>query len=287
MQPNEITIWGITLPTVIAAALMGSALTLLGVFLQNLFENCRTDKKLQHEAEEKEKDRKFHAKREIYLNAAEEIAKAARFLMRFSEVYLSQAEHSALLVGYNAAIAKVHLVGNLKTIRALVEANECFQSQSLRLNKIRAPLQQRAEQLKAIEARLNEDFQSQKNVVSRFEQIQRANQGDPELSKLTEQYQLLQQRIAKAQEDRTTINRETYQGSLQLFGECRKAIADYSEKLRRVNVVAREELSLSFGSSNQEYLDLMQKTSDKIDSELAEFVSGLLTPKKQEAPKQQ
>ena len=113
MQSNEITIFGVTLPTVIVAALMGSALTLLGVFLQNLFENCRTDKKLKHEAEEKEKDRKFHAKREIYLNAAEEIAKAARFLMRFSEVHLSQAEHSVLLVGYDAAIAKVHLVGKL------------------------------------------------------------------------------------------------------------------------------------------------------------------------------
>jgi hypothetical protein len=113
MQPNEMTVWGITLPVVVFAALMGSALTLLGVFLQNMFENWRTGKKLRHKAEEKEKDRKFHAKREIYLNAAEEISKAARFLFKFSEVHLSQPEHSALLAGYDAAIAKVHLVGEL------------------------------------------------------------------------------------------------------------------------------------------------------------------------------
>jgi hypothetical protein len=99
------------------------------------------------------------------------------------------------------------------------------------------------------------------------------------------QFQFLSQRIAKAQQERTAIAAGIYQGSLGLFSECRKATKDYSEKLRRVNLAAREELSLSFGELNQEYLDLTQKSVEKIDVEMEEFVSSLLTSKNQEATK--
>jgi hypothetical protein len=101
MQPNEITILGITLPTVIVAALMGSALTLLGVFLQNIFENIRTNKKLKHEAKEKEIERKQNAKRQIYLEAVVEVAKAAKYLHKTFDLNMPPSELEALLDGYD------------------------------------------------------------------------------------------------------------------------------------------------------------------------------------------
>src|ERR1035438_3295871 len=88
MQPNEMTVLGITLPTIIVAALMGSALTLLGVFLQNLFENYRNNKKLKHEAGQKNRDREMTLRRDVYLEAASEMARAARYIAKFDKTFI-------------------------------------------------------------------------------------------------------------------------------------------------------------------------------------------------------
>lgn len=280
MQPNEMTVFGITFPTVVAAALMGSALTLLGVFLQNLFENWRTNKKLKHEAEEKKNERLQNAKRQIYLEAAVEVAKAAKYLHKTFHLRLPPEELESLLAGYDAAIAKVHLVGGFQTIKALDAANDTFQSQVLQLHKIRAPYLQKIELVKAVQIRMGEDLQTQQNLINRFEQVQRLNSTDPELGVLTEKFNATRIRIEQSQELRTKLEQDINEGVLVVFEKALNAARDYSAKLRLVNVAAREELALSFHDNGTEYLNFLEASAERHAKRISEFFSK----PKQESP---
>lgn len=284
---NSIDLFGWEVPTAVFTAIVSLVASGLGALIalavnriSNRQQNERQKLQLSHDAEQKAIERRLKAKTEIFLQAAEQLAKGARYLIRYHELNLPPSEHAAIIADYDAASARIHLVGGLETIRALTEANECFQIQSLRLNKMRLPLQRRAGQLRVIEAQLSEDIQSRKSVEGRFEQIYRTNQANPELPQLSEQFKFLQERIATAQGERTTIGREVYEGSLDLFGECRKAVRAYTDRLRRVNLVAREELALSFDVAAQEYMDIMQRTNDRVDAEMEELVAVLLASNK-------
>ncbi|KAF0175895.1 MAG: hypothetical protein FD161_3201 [Limisphaerales bacterium] len=282
-----INVFGKDIPIAVFTALVGAIGTLVGGIvaggialllnrISNRQQNERLKQQLSHDAEQKGIERRHKAKAEIFLLAAEELAKGARYLIRYHEASLSPADHASIISGYDAALAKVHLVGDFETIRTLTEANECFQIEALRLNKLRTPLQRKAAQLKMIEAQLKEDLQSRKSVEGRFEQIYRVNPTDPEVPQLTQQFKCLHERISKSQEQRAIMERELYEGSLQLFRECRTAVRAYSDKLRQLNLVARDELALPLGPAAPRYLDMMQRTNDRMDSEMKALVEDLL-----------
>lgn len=286
--PNSIDLFGWEVPTAVFTAIVSLAASGLGALIalavnriSNKQQNERQKLQLAHDADQKALERQFKTKAEIFLQAAAELAGGVRYLIRYHEVSLSPAEHASIISGYDAALAKVHLVGGFETLRALTEANECFQVEAIRLNKLRTPLQRKAAQLKIVETQLKEDLQSRKSVEGRFEQIHRANPVDPELPQLSQQFKSLNDRIAKAQDQRATMGRELYEGSLLLFGECRTAVRSYSDKLRRLNLVARDELALSLGPASQQYLDMVQRTHDKVDLEMKALVEALLASNQQ------
>jgi hypothetical protein len=163
-------------------------------------------------------------------------------------------------------------------------ANECFQTQVLQLHTVRSPYLQKIEQLKAMQIRMGEDLQTQQNLISRFEQVQRVNPQDPELAVLTEKFTFIRNRIEQAQELRKKLDQEIHEGTLVVYEKSQKAVRDYSEKLRLANVAAREELALSFSDDGSEYLNLLQASADRHAQQISEFLSKLHPTRKEIKP---
>src|SRR5579885_126801 len=284
-SPTEIIIFGVHMPvavfSAIAGAAVGSVITLVGVLVQNLFENARTKQRLKHEAKEREIERLQNTKRQIYLEAAVEFSKATKYLHRAFDFSFPPNEHEALLAGYDSAIAKVHLIANLETIKALQLANETFQAHVVQIYRTRRPYLQKIEQLKALQVRMNEDLQTRQNLISRFEQAQRANPNDPELALLSQKFSAVQAQIEQMQMVRENLDKEIHEGTHVVHEATQIAVQEYSQKLRLVNVAARKELALSFSDDGTEYLSLLQASADRQTALVNEFMSELRPNRKE------
>jgi hypothetical protein len=283
---DTILIFGKDIPVVVfttcvglLSALIAAGIALLVNYISNRQQTERLKLQLQHDAEQKEKDRRFKTKSEMYIEGASQFAKSARYLMRFQELNLPPNEHAALLNGYDASLTKLHLIGDLPTIHLAVEANECFQKNTLRLHGLRAPLLQQMQRIQQLQAQLNEDLQSQQNLTKQFEQIHAVNANNSELAAIAERFKFLQGRVEQAQKERSNLEKMISEGALQLFIESLKAIREYTDKLLDVNVVVRDELGLSFGKSSKKYLDFVKLSNDRVEAEIKKFVAQSEKPK--------
>jgi hypothetical protein len=103
------------IPAVVWAAVLASALTLGGVTASNWSNTKRLRMQLQHDAEEKAKQRKAELRRDVYLSAAEELVKANAHLSRIPHLDFTKVNPSEGLLGFFAAAAKLQMVAEEKT----------------------------------------------------------------------------------------------------------------------------------------------------------------------------
>src|SRR5436853_7342520 len=98
--------WHLHVPLLLAAAMLGSGITLFGVFVQNLFETWRHRQKLKHEEALKRHEREVNLRREVYLGATEELAKNLRYLNTFGDFTIPLRDHNALVEKFGESISK-------------------------------------------------------------------------------------------------------------------------------------------------------------------------------------
>ena len=117
--------WLLAWPAVVWAALGGSALTLLGVFLQNVFENKRLKQRLEHDAQQRANELDQNLKRDIFSEIVEAAAQAAQALGHVAGAPLGETEKALQDVRFGP-FWKGHLVGGMETIKALQAITEAY-----------------------------------------------------------------------------------------------------------------------------------------------------------------
>ena len=85
MMSNSQTWLEIILKGIVPVAI-GSLLTLLVVWLQSRSEFNRLKIQLQHDAEQREKERQMDLRREVFLGAAETLGKQSEYINLFCKV---------------------------------------------------------------------------------------------------------------------------------------------------------------------------------------------------------
>ena len=104
---NIISVFGWKIPVALFVAIVGLFSTLLGAITaavvalavnqkSNQQQTERLKIQLQHEATQKNRDREMTLRREVYLEAASEMANAARYIAKFGDLNLPFAEHSPI-----------------------------------------------------------------------------------------------------------------------------------------------------------------------------------------------
>lgn len=104
-----------SIPDVIWSGVIASLLTLGGVLLANRSSTTRLKIQLEHESQEKAKQRRAELRKEVYLVAAEETVRANAYLASLPNADLSKPDSVTPLQGFFAAAAKLQMVADTKT----------------------------------------------------------------------------------------------------------------------------------------------------------------------------
>lgn len=104
-----------SVPDVIWSALIASVLTLSGVLVSNRSNTQRLKVQLQHDANEKTKERISVLRRDVYLRVAEELVKANAHLAGLPQLDLSKTNLGDGLQGLFSSAARLQLIAEPKT----------------------------------------------------------------------------------------------------------------------------------------------------------------------------
>lgn len=115
----------------------GSLLTLFGVWLQSRFESNRLKTQLEHDAEQREKERQMDLRKEVFLSAAETLGKQAEYINLFGKVDFDFWKEQEILRGNIGVAYKIHLIAGLETVEAYSRANQCWAEAIMELSKKR------------------------------------------------------------------------------------------------------------------------------------------------------
>lgn len=104
-----------SIPDVIWSGVIASILTLSGVLISNQSNTNRLKLQLQHDANEKAKERTATLRREVYLRTVEELVKANAHLVSLPQLDLTKTNLADGLQGFYSAAARLQLVAEPKT----------------------------------------------------------------------------------------------------------------------------------------------------------------------------
>ena len=161
---NILTDFLSTVPDVIWAAVVASALTFAGVLLTNRHFSKQQREQLRHDADQNEAERKFTLRESVYLATAEHVTIAYQQLANISNIDLSKINPAEKLDGFFLSVAKASLVASDDTSKAIGEFVVAYSGAFFKLIAMAIPVQ---------DARVDrnltdEDYQQHQNEVSRI-----------------------------------------------------------------------------------------------------------------------
>lgn len=114
------------IPAIIWSGLLASLVTLTGVMLSNWSNTRRLLMQLRHDAEQKRQDRLAAMHRDVYLSAAEELAKAGSFLGKISQIDPTKENIVDGFTSLFSACAKAQLIAQPETSKLLGELSMAY-----------------------------------------------------------------------------------------------------------------------------------------------------------------
>ena len=244
-SPNEVNLWGINIPIpllTLLAALAGALITIVSVFIQNIFENRRNTQRLRHEAEQKNRDREMTLRRDVYLEAASQLAKAALYIANFGDLNLPLNEHQAIAENFGAAMSRVHMVAGMGILSKAIEASNEFARVNLELTLLRFSLLFDKQRIATLQKLVENDIAQQQNLVTRMGQLQAANPNHPEIPALAATFQELESRIQQDRQQYQELSSKQMAGHFNLSSIVFKRTLSFAEKLIEVTIALRKEL---------------------------------------------
>ena len=129
-----------SVPDVVWSGVIASVLTLSGVLISNWSNTTRLRIQLQHDADQKTKERTAILRREVYLKAVEELTKANSHLAGLPQSDPTKVNLADGLQGFFGAAAKLQLVAEPKTALLMNQLVASYGELMLRLMGSAMPL---------------------------------------------------------------------------------------------------------------------------------------------------
>jgi hypothetical protein len=223
----------------------GSIITLFGVWLQSRSEAGRLKRQLQHDAEQREKERQMDLRREVFLGAAETLGRQSEYINLFSKVDFDFWKDQEVLKGNIGIAYKVQLIAGIDTIEAYARANQCWGSAILELAKMRLKIEEVKAELNGQESLIvllsnhrDEALASMKAIVNSGTQSQDAYQFH------RERFDDLQRDISGEVAKKAKLHSKLARLLMEISVVCMTSQAEFSKRLLAVNLAARREVDL-------------------------------------------
>lgn len=249
---------------------------LLGALIGGAISFCATWLQLRHASKEARLAREHALKREVYFEAAEGMARGVQLLTSFHRSDLTIQQLSDIPSGNPGWDFRVHIVGDLETIKALDQAFEFLSSCALDLMPRKVNLDMLRDAAAAI-------FERATQLGTRGEQLVAIIQGvsapdaTPEARVLAQQ---LTQDIRAVHAELTEVSRDHHRASgrklraeRDMVVACRKAVAEHQRFLAQAIVHIRRELGLPL--DEKDYLAHVEQSSVRSLARLKELVDSL------------
>jgi hypothetical protein len=232
--PNEITVGFI--------GILGVAVGAMGTALGTWW---TTRAQLRHDREQRECERIFALRRDVFLEYAEAATKPLLYLSKISNAEVSMNELGAIQQSTMGPAAKVHGVARLATVRALLNAQEKFIASLLKLMPLRLELDKLTYQISAVASQIALAERHADQLAESIHMLSRLPQSDARrIDDLVAAMKDAQAKHADLHEVRARITLERSKLQLSMAAQAAAKTVEYDNCLVRLNVAMREELGL-------------------------------------------
>lgn len=223
----------------------GSLLTLFGVWLQSRFESNRLKIQLQHDADQREKERQMDLRKEVFLSAAETFGKQAEYINLFGKVDFDFWKEQEILRGSIGVAYKIHLIAGLETVGAYSRANQCWAEAIMELSKkrlkveaVKADLSNKESLIALLSNYRDEALASMKALINSGNASQEAYQFHKK------RFDDLQAEISDEFIKKSQLHLELASLLIDISATGVASQAEFAKRLLAVNLAARREVDL-------------------------------------------
>lgn len=232
------------IPNVIWSGVIGSVITLIGVWLSSRAHAKHLRQQLEHDAIQKSEDRKLDFRREAYLNYAQQIVISCNYLANISNADFDNINSG--LSDYFVAAAKLSTVTDMETMLAINEVTNMYSEFILGVLPLLLDLNSQNGTLTSLE----KHYQSTQNEIERVLKAQMAfnEQAQPKdfsiFRNLQESYKQLSTQSEKAVEELNDIRQRKLKDKLKIADFILPKIHSINEKQLKILAMLRTELGL-------------------------------------------
>lgn len=170
-----------TVPDVVWSGLIASVLTLSGVLISNRSNTTRLRIQLQHDSDQKSRERTAVLRREVYLEAVEELTKANSHLAGLPQADPTKENLAEGLQGFFGAAAKLQLVAEPKTALLVNELVASYGELLLRLLGPAMPLHEARSDISIHDTLYNRAQEQVTRVLGEMAKFNETAQASPQV----------------------------------------------------------------------------------------------------------
>jgi hypothetical protein len=249
-------------PDIVWAALLASFLTLGGVLITNRNSRIQKLAELQHDANQRDREREMALRRDVYLAAAEAISKGQNILTRLIELNVSDQELGAEFIRDSAAIAKIQVVGTNSTVQAVSAFSQELGAAYLELLLKRVPLIERKNEIELLTKFINRSQTELDRYINLMKQLNLEGNVDRRVWEVIENnVEYEQEQQAQHTEKQQKLWAKQNPEHLQFAELCFGRFMAVSKLIPPTVFAAREELELPI--DREAYLEAFNKNLEK------------------------
>ncbi len=263
-----------SIPINIWSVVLGSIIAFGGVLISNKSHAKRLKIQLEHDSKLKAIERKATMRREVYLNAAEELVRANSYLGSLTQLDLTKINIGDELQNFFVSFAKLGLVAEEETGRASSELMIAYSDVLFKMMAKVIPINDQKTQIAIINKHYDETQVEIKRLLAEMRhQNESVVQDEQVFNKLDASFKV-QQEIAKDMADKRNecwnkINEYTKKFALELMDEM-KAITNLQVP---VMIGVRKELEID--TDIESYKELINRNTEQVKEQLDSFLASL------------
>lgn len=253
---------------------MGSFFTITGVILTNRSNTSRLRIQLDHDRQIKKQERELNLRKEIYLAAVEAISAGLGVIGRIGNLNISYDKLMESFADKSPSIAKVNVIANNDTIKALAAFMEELTSGLLRLSHERLKLSAVQQRISFIQKEIDKASDERDRMIGLMKEYNLEGSNDKQRWAIIEKNsEFERKRIEGLSKEKSKLELELFPAQMVLARECQSESAVLANLLTPLIGCVRAELELPFDEIS--YAQVIEGSQKKQTVQINQFIADV------------
>lgn len=272
-----------SIPAVIWSGIIASGLTLGGVLLSNRNSMNGLMTKLSHDADEKSKERKATLRREVYLEAVEQLAKTIGFISGITQIDYTKETPDSVLPSLNASFSKIQIVASQDTMKLSSELMIVVTEVYLRALLNASPIHRLNSNIEILNSMYNQHHSERVRISGEIARLIESAQDDEKKYEALSQNLEFNNKQCKMYGDERDV---LYEKRNRMHMEFSKIITNEIKKIATLQIplISSIRTELELETDTQGQLDQLDAHFRRMDANLDFFMGELRNSNKETRP---